>query len=337
MTHLELDWASPTWSPWLAELTREHRLVRHDLRGCGLSDREPVELGIDAWVADLEAVVEAAGLERFVLFGICQGAGIAAAFAARHPERVRRLVLYGSYLRGALAIDMNSAAAREAKILGELIASGWGRGTPAFRELFARLLMPDAPDSSSRVFAEMERESASPEMARRLWLAFHTLNIDEEVARIRAPTLVAHATGDAVVPFEHGRRMAARIEGAQFVRLESPNHILQPHEPAWPRLWGEVHRFLAREADDAWSEDGSVVGLTSREREVLDLLARGLDNRGIAERLGIASKTVRNHVTHLFSKLGVRRRAEAVVRAREAGFGADDPGPGSRGFPGRAD
>jgi len=330
MTHLELDWVAPAWTPWLAELTREHRLVRHDLRGCGLSDRDPAAIGIDSWVADLEAVVDAAGIDRFVLFGICQGAAIAAAFAARHPDRVRRLVLYGSYVEGALVRGTGSAAAREAEMLGELIGTGWGRSTPAFRELFARLLMPDASHGTSREFAEMERESASPEMARRLWRAFHAVDIRDEVGRIRAPTLVAHATGDAIVPFDEGRRMAASIAGAEFVPLDGRNHILQPHEPCWGRFWREVRRFLAHDAAPSRSGHTGFAELTPRERQVLDLVARGLGNDEIAAELTIASKTVRNHVTHLFSKLGVRHRAEAVVRAREAGFGTDDAGPVSR-------
>ncbi len=323
LTHLELDWVSATWSPWLSELSRAHTLVRHDLRGCGLSDRDPAEVGIGAWVSDLEAVIESAGLERFDLLGICQGAAIAAAFAARHPERVRRLVLYGSYVQGALARDAGSAEAREAETLGDLIASGWGRATPAFRELFARLLMPEAPHGMPRAFADLERESATPTMARRLWRAFHAVDVREDAARIAAPTLVAHSTGDAVVPFEEGRRMAALIPDAEFVALEGRNHILQPHERCWDGFWTAVHGFFARDPETRRAGDGAFADLTAREREILDRLARGRSNAEISEGLSIAPKTVRNHVSRIFSKLGVHHRAAAVVRAREAGFGID--------------
>jgi pimeloyl-ACP methyl ester carboxylesterase len=187
MTHLELDWTT-SWQPWLAELSRRHVLVRHDLRGCGLSDRDPCRVDLGAWLADLEAVVDTLNLEKFPLFGLCQGAAIAAAYAARHPERVSRLVLYGGYTRGVLARAPRSPQADEARALAKLIETGWGRETPAFRELFARLLMPDAPETTAMAFAEVERQSAVPKMASRLWLAFHHIDIAATAATIAAPT-----------------------------------------------------------------------------------------------------------------------------------------------------
>ena len=319
MTHLELDWECRAWRPWLDELTARHTVVRYDLRGCGLSDRDVEAQSLDSWVADLEAVVDAAGLERFPVFGLCQGAAIAAAYAARHPERVSRLVLYGSYAQGALA-RRSAAAADEATALGTLIETGWGRPVRAFREMFASLLMPDAHPETVRSLAEMERHSAAPAMARRLWLAFHGVDITGAAPEILAPTLVAHCRHDAMVPFDEGRRVAMLVPGARFVALEGCNHILQPEEPCWGRLWDEVHEFLAEGAPVAAPGPRTFADLTRREREVLGLVARARSNGEIAETLAISPKTVRNHITRIFGKLGVSRRAEAIVIAREAGL-----------------
>jgi pimeloyl-ACP methyl ester carboxylesterase/DNA-binding CsgD family transcriptional regulator len=323
LTHLELDWTSAAWRPWIDELARHHTLVRYDLRGCGLSERSPGDgdFSLRAWVADLEAVADALGLSRFPLLGLCQGGAIAAAFAARHPERVSRLVLYGSYVQGALARDPQSRAAREALALGELIESGWGRATPAFREVFACMLLPEAAPEVARALAETERECATPETATRLWIAFHRLDVENVARRVSCPTLVLHARGDGMVPFAEGQRLAALVPGAQFVPLEGRNHILQAGEPAWARFWPEVHGFLGRDAHVSAPAERN--GLTSRENAVLDQIARGRSNDEIAHLLGIRAKTVRNHITSIFRKLGVRRRAQAIVRARDTGLGRD--------------
>jgi pimeloyl-ACP methyl ester carboxylesterase/DNA-binding CsgD family transcriptional regulator len=337
MTHLEFDWECAAWRPWVAELCADHMLVRYDLRGCGLSDRDVADLSLESWVADLEAVVEALGLDRFPLFGLCQGGVIAAAYAARHPERVSRLVLYGSYVQGALAQASGNGSA-EVEALATLIETGWGRSLPAFRQVFAHMLMPEAPPENVRALAEMERHSATPEVARRLWIAFHSLDISELAPQIRVPTLVAHCRHDGMVPFAEGRRLATLIPGARFVALDSCNHILQLGEPCWSRLWGEVHRFLAPE-ESAVSAPAHSAGksalypdLTPRERELLDLIARARSNAEIAEELGISPRTVRNHITNIFAKLGVSRRAEAIVLGRDIGFGgAAASGPSVEG------
>jgi pimeloyl-ACP methyl ester carboxylesterase/DNA-binding CsgD family transcriptional regulator len=321
LTHLELDWSSAAWRPWIDELTRHHTLVRYDLRGCGLSDRTPADpaCSLQAWVADLEAVVDALGLERFPLLGLCQGGAIAVAFAARHPERVSRLVLYGSYVQGALVADQTSKEAREALALAQLIESGWGRAVPAFREVFACMLMPEASPAVARALAEMERECATPEAATRLWMAFHRLDVAEAARRLSCPTLILHAQGDGMVPFAEGQRLATLVPEGRFVPLAGRNHILQQGEPAWSRFWPEVHRFLGQDGDGLPASRWG--GLTPRERSILDQIARGRSNTEIADLLGIHAKTVRNHITSIFRKLGVRRRAEAIVQARDAGLG----------------
>lgn len=320
LTHLQYDWDSPVWRHWLGAFSADRMLVRFDLRGSGLSDPDPADLSMDAWVRDLEAVVDAVGLERFPVLGLCQGGAIATAFAARYPERVSRLVLYDTYVSGALVEGADRRAAEEAEALGRMIEIGWGRGdTPAFRELFANLLMPEAPPELPKWLADLQRRTASPGTARRLWNAFHRIQIAEAAPQVQAPTLIFHVTGDAMVPFEQGRRLASLIPGARFVALDGHNHILLPQEPAWQRFITEAQEFLA-EGEPTALEAG-FTDLTARERLVLDLIARGLANTEIAETLFLTPKTVRNYVSRIFAKLNVQHRAQAIVLAREAGLG----------------
>lgn len=337
MTHLELDRESRVWRAWLGELSAAHTLVRYDLRGCGLSDRDAQDHSLAAWVADLEAVVDTLGLGRFPLFGLCQGGVIAAAYAARHPDRVSRLVLYGSYVQGALAQGRDGSAADEVDALATLIRTGWGRDLRAFREVFACMLMPQAAPEAVRALTEAERHSATPAMAHRLWLAFHSLDILDIAPQIRVPTLVVHCRNDGMVPFEEGMRLATLIPEARFVPLDGCNHILQREDPCWQRLWQEVHPFLdghvaaTRRPPHAPAGPPALPDLTPRERELLDLIARARSNAEIASALSISPKTVRNHITRIFAKLGVSRRAEAIVLARDAGLGSGalEPTPSS--------
>jgi len=327
LTHLDLDWRSPAWSEWLREIESRYTLVRYDMRGCGLSDRETVEQRLSSWVADLEAVANAAGLQRTPIFGFCAGAAMAAAFAALHPQRVSRLVLFGGYARGALAEPAEPSRSGEVAAMAELIGSGWGRSAPAFRELFSSLFMPDGKRERVRAMTELEGRSAAPAMARRLFLAFHGTDITELAPRIQAPTLMLHCRGDGLVPFEAGRRLAAMIPRAQLVALEGRDHIVQPEDAAWRPLWAAVHGFLADdEATAPFGSTGAFAELTRRERELLDHLARGSSNITIAAQLGISPKTVRNHVSRIFEKLGAAHRSEAIVLARKAGFGRDASG-----------
>ncbi|HEY3048425.1 MAG TPA: alpha/beta fold hydrolase [Polaromonas sp.] len=320
LTHLEFDLDSPVWRPWLTELSRDRLLVRYDGRGCGLSDRSSAPLSLDAWVADLEAVVDAAGLERFALLGCSQGCAVSVAYAVRHPERVSCLVLLGGYARGPMRRDPTPAQIKEAGLLLDLIELGWGRDNPAFRQVFTSLFIPEGTPEQVRWFNELERLSTSPEHAARTIAAFGQIDVTELAARVACPTLVLHARGDARVPFEEGRRIAGLIPGACFVPLESRNHVLLEHEPAFAHCFGEIHAFL--ETHDAAPRCGpAFTRLTPRERELLELLAHGLDNLQIAAHLGLTEKTVRNKVSAVFDKLEVATRAQAIVRAREAGFG----------------
>jgi pimeloyl-ACP methyl ester carboxylesterase/DNA-binding winged helix-turn-helix (wHTH) protein len=251
LTHLEHDWNSPVWHHWLQALSRHHTLIRYDERGTGLSDREVADLSFESWLRDLETVVDAHGLTRFPLFGISQGCAIAVAFAARHPERVSRLVLYGGFGQGRLRRARTAAERAEAELLIRVLPLGWGRDNPAFRQVFATLFLPDGTPEQMRWFSELQRVSTSPETAVRLRTTSAGIDVLEEAQRVRAPTLVLHATGDAAVPFEQGRLLAAHIPGARFVPLESRNHILLAAEPAWARFMAETQAFLREEESGA--------------------------------------------------------------------------------------
>jgi pimeloyl-ACP methyl ester carboxylesterase len=210
LTHLEHDWRSPVWRHWLETLGRSFRVVRYDERGCGLSDRDIGQPGLDDFVGDLEVVVDAVGLDTFDLLGTSQGGAIAAAYAARHPERVRRLVLYGAYARGRLRRGVPGAEA-EADLLRDLIRHGWGRPNPAFRRVFSTLFTPDAPPDHVDVIDELMRVTLSAEEAIRLRDAFDRIDVTDLAPLVRAPTLVIHPRDDGIVPFEEGRRLAALI------------------------------------------------------------------------------------------------------------------------------
>ncbi|HKK08617.1 MAG TPA: alpha/beta fold hydrolase [Gemmatimonadota bacterium] len=320
MTHLEFDRESPVWRHWLAALSRDHTLVRYDERGCGLSDREVEDLSFSTWVEDLEAVVDAAGLDRFPLFGMSQGGPVALAYAARHPERVTRLVLYGSYVVG-WKHRASPAFRRREEALKSLMSDGWGRDNPAFRQVFTSLFIPDGSPDQYRWFNELQRRTTSPHIAVRLEEEFGDIDVRPVLDRVRCPTLVLHARRDEVIPFEAGRALAAALPDARFVALDGANHVLLEDEPAWGRFLEEVRAFLGVPEDGAAGEAAFLDRLTPREAEVLEHLAAGWSNPDIARALGIKTKTVKNHVTRIFAKLGVGTRPRAVVRAREAGLG----------------
>jgi len=317
MTHLEFDWESPVWRPWLTELSRHNTLVRYDPRGCGLSDRDVGDMAFDAWVADLETVVAAAGLARFALLGASQSVSVAIAYAAKHPQRVSRLILYGGFARGRLRRG-SPVQAEEAEVQLKLIQLGWGRDDPAFRQFFTTQFLPDGTPEQLASFNEIQRLSTSAENAARILQVSSGIDVADLAPKVSAPTLVLHAREDKRAPFDEGRLIASLIPGARFVPLESRNHVLLESDSAWPRFLAETRAFLGAEPGTAAA---AFPELTAREKEVLELVARGLANDEIAARLGIRPKTVRNQVSALFDKLGVSSRAQAIVRAREAGLG----------------
>jgi len=247
LNHLEYDWESPVWRHLMRFLAAGRTLVRYDERGNGLSDRELRDLTIDAFVSDLEAVVDAAGLQTFPMLAISQGCAVAIAYAARHPERVSRLVLHGGYATGwRLRGDANEIAAREAMLT--LVRTGWGQETPAFRQVFTSLFFPQATAEQVRSFNELQLRSTSPDNAWALLDAFSRIDVRPYLSQVKAPVLVTHCRGDLRISFETGRLLAAGIPGARFVLLDSPNHLMLEHEPAWARFVSEVEAFLSADA-----------------------------------------------------------------------------------------
>jgi DNA-binding SARP family transcriptional activator/pimeloyl-ACP methyl ester carboxylesterase len=248
LSHLEFDWNSPVWQHWLVGLAQNHRLVRYDERGCGLSDWDVADMSFEAWVSDLEAVVDAVGLERFPLLGISQGGSIAIAYSLRHPERVSRLILYGSYARGRLRRDPTPEQVEEINVFNQMIRLGWGKEHPAFRQVFSTLFLPEGTTDQIHAFNELQRITSTPENAARIVQVFNTIDVRDLAAQIQTPTLVMHARGDLRIPIEEGRLLASLIPGARFVPLDSKNHILLESEPAWERFLFEVESFLMEPA-----------------------------------------------------------------------------------------
>lgn len=317
-THLELNWKSSAWRHWNETFSRDHTLVRFDPRGSGLSDRDVQMLSLEGWVRDLEAVVDVLELAHFPLLGFCQGAAVAITYAARHPDRVDRLVLYGGYTQGMYKIGKPEAK-KMAESMEEMIRQGWGVDTPAYQELFARLLMPEGNAEQISWLCEQQRRSTVAEHAARFFRAFQMIDITETVSQVRTPALVLHQRHDSMVPFAHGQHMASLLPDAHFVPLDGKNHMILPDEPAWETFTTAVGEFLA--VDRTPGDTRGFGELTQREYAVLDCIARGLSNREIADTLFISMKTVGNHITHIFSKIDVTNRSQAIVRARDAGMG----------------
>jgi DNA-binding CsgD family transcriptional regulator len=236
----------------------------------------------------------------------------------RHPERVSHLVLYGGYARG-VANREDPQGDRVYTAIVELARLGWGTANPAFRQVFTSRFIPGGTDEQLDWYNDLCRKTLTPEIAVRLLESRAMIDVTELLGKVRAPTLVLHARGDAVAPIAEGQILAAGIPGAQFIELDSNNHILLEHEPAWERFCDEVLEFMALKGS-LHGEDPAFAALSPREREVLTLITEGLGNAQIAERLSISEKTVRNHVSNLFDKLGVWTRAQAIVFAIDRGF-----------------
>jgi pimeloyl-ACP methyl ester carboxylesterase/DNA-binding CsgD family transcriptional regulator len=310
LTHLELDWKSPVWRHWLDRLGECHTVVRYDERGCGLSDTEVGELSVETWVGDLEAVVDATGLEQFVLLGVSQGAAIAVAYAARHPERISNLVLYGGYARGRRLRGQRE----QEEALVAAIRAGWTTEDPAFRHVFSMLFLPHGTPAQLAWYDELLRTTTSADAAVRLFEARGGVDVAGTASRVGARTLVIHAGGDRVVPVEEGRLLATLIPDARLVVLDSANHILLDDEPAWEQFLSALRGFLGRPGAPAPSS--SAAELSPRELEVLELVAAGLTNEAIAERLSLSVRTVERHLSNVYAKLrlsGKTARTAAAV------------------------
>lgn len=320
MTHLQWDWQLPVWGPWIHALAAHRQLIRYDQRGCGLSPATADAVSLDSMLEDLEAVVDDAKLEKFALLGPSQGGAVSIAYAARHPGRVSHLVLCDAFARGALVRDPGPKQQQVLEAMCCLVEAGWGQPNSAFRQMFTSQFFPAASREQAESFNELQRLSCTPAHAAVIVRAVARFDASHHLSEVRCPTLVLHCREDSRVPFEEGRFLAAGIPGARFEVLESTNHTPLQGEPAFDRLLQVLDEFLPATA--AGSGAPGFAGLSERNREIVELLARGLDNAQIAAHLGLAEKTVRNRVSDTFRILAVENRSQAIVRAREAGFGS---------------
>jgi pimeloyl-ACP methyl ester carboxylesterase len=244
LSHLDYDWHSTVWRHWLIELSRRFRLIRYDERGCGLSDWDVPSFTLDEWVDDLEAVVDAAGVDRFPLLGISQGGPVAIAYAARHPDRVSHLVLLGAYAQGRRVRATTQPERELAEARVDLVRLGWGRPDPTYRQTFVARFLPEATQDQWRDFDELQRRSTSPENAWRFVDAFANIDVTDIAASVTVPTLIVCSRREPDNNFEQSRLLATLIPGSRLVPLDSANHLLPRQDPAWPQFLAAVDDFL---------------------------------------------------------------------------------------------
>ena len=244
LNHLEYDFESPIWRPILHRLSAKRKLIRYDQRGNGLSDWA-VDISFEAFVDDLETVIDATGLDRFPLLGMSQGSAVSVAYAVRHPERVTHLILYGGYRQGMLSRNDPDGPA-QADALATLMLQGWWQENPAFRQIFTSQFIPGGTIEQVQWFNDLQKVTTSPENAVRIFNTMANIDVSELLPLVRVPTLVLHCRDDARVPFEEGRRVAAAIPGARFVPLEGRNHVMLETDASWGRLFNEIDRFIER-------------------------------------------------------------------------------------------
>lgn len=320
ITHLEYDWESPVWQHWVRFLSEHFTLVRSDERGCGLSQRDPDDVSSGHWLPDLEEVIKAAQPDQpFVLLGLSQGAVPAIQYAVKYPERVSHLVLYGGYIRG-WALSSNPEHVRMGQALVEITELGWGRADPLYRRLFTKHFLPEGSEEQLLWCDELCTRSIAPNMAAELLRSRGDADVTGLLSKVRVPTLVLHADRDKIAPLSQGQELAASIPGAQFVQLDSPNHILLEHESAWRRFCDAVTEFTGIRQT---STNDVLNSLTDREGEILGKLVSGMTNIEIGQALFISEKTVRNQLTRIFDKLGASNRSQAIIFAKDHGFEPD--------------
>jgi len=241
--HLEQEIENPLWRHWIDELSSRNALLRYDQRGTGLSERSISNLNFDRLLEDMITVVDAAGLECFDLLAISQGTLVAVAFAARYPERVRRLVLINAFSSGwRHSPDPDHAESWEA--MCTLIRTGWGKDTPALRQVYTSQFLPDGTREQWARWNEFQKLSASPECAYRILQMFGGVDVSELLAEVQAPTLVMNCSRDQLISVERGRFIASQIPNAEFVILDGRNHLPQIEDASWVQIQKELRRFL---------------------------------------------------------------------------------------------
>ncbi|GAY12967.1 alpha/beta fold hydrolase [Pseudonocardia sp. N23] len=304
LSHLQYDWQSPVWRHFVEDLGRSTTTLRYDERGFGLSDWDVSDFSFEARIADLEAVVDDAGFDRFTLLGMAQGGPVAIAYAARHPGRVDRLIL--SSCSPATIVDDQDAEMEEAFV--HMIRVGWARPESEFRRVFTSLMIPGATPEQMTWLDDLLKMSTSAANCIAARRGRYGVDVRPLLPGLDVPTLVIQSRGDRMTDFDDARELAAGIPGARLVALESENHILLADEPAWPVFLREVTGFVA---PDAARPDvtQAVRTLTDRERDVLRLAAAGHDNDAIAAALTLSPRTVERHLQNAYAKLGVSGRS----------------------------
>ena len=309
LSHLQFDWQSPVWRHFLDGLGRIATVIRYDERGHGLSDRGVTDHSLQARVGDLEAVADDAGFERFALMAMAQGGPVAIEYAARHPDRLTRLIFYGSYagaLVGATPEELELQHAFEA-----LIRVGWARPTSEFRRVFSQLMIPDGTEEQMRWLDDLQRMAVDADTALVARSQRIVTDSSSRLAELDVPTLVLHSRGDQMADFARSRLLAANIRRARLVALESNNHIVLADEPAWPVLLRELTEFLAPDRvtmPTAEADDEVAAVLSPRELDILRLAAEGRDNDAIAAELVLSVRTVERHLQNAYAKLGLQGR-----------------------------
>jgi pimeloyl-ACP methyl ester carboxylesterase/DNA-binding CsgD family transcriptional regulator len=317
LSHLQFDWQSPVWRHYLLELGRIATVIRYDERGHGLSDRTVADHSLQARVADLEAVADDAGFGRFALLAMAQGGPVALEYAARHPDRLTRLIFYGSFAGDQLATSSEDVELYET--MGAMIRVGWARPTSEFRRVFTSMMIPGGTEEQMRWIDDLQRMAVDAETALLARSQRQVTDSSARMAQLDLPTLVLHSRGDRAQPYQRGRDLAAGIRGARLVALESNNHIVLADEPAWPVFMSEMTEFLApdRITEPATASDDLSSVLSPRELDVLRLAAEGRDNDAIAAELVLSVRTVERHLQNAYAKLGLQgRTARTAAVAR---------------------
>jgi pimeloyl-ACP methyl ester carboxylesterase/DNA-binding CsgD family transcriptional regulator len=317
LSHLQHDWQSPVWRHFLDQLGELATVIRYDERGFGMSDWNVDDFSLEARVGDLEAILAATGFEKFALLGMSGGSAVAMGYAIAHPERVSRLILYGTVCGEPVTRSPEEMA--EEETYRSMIRVGWAKEDPAFRRVFTTRFIPDATEEQMRWFDDLQRMSTSPANAVNSRIARQQVDIADELNRIMAPTVVLQALGDRATTFDNAVTVSSRIPGARLIPLESRNHILLADEPAWGVFREEVSAFMEseRRAYADRTPARPTEALSPRERDVLRLAAEGRTNEEIAEALTLSARTIERHLSNVYAKLGLTGRAARAAAVAE--------------------
>jgi pimeloyl-ACP methyl ester carboxylesterase len=302
--HLELQWQDPALRRFLLPLAARRTVVQYDKPGCGLSDAWPDRLGFDGSVEVLRGVVDHLELDRFDLLGISEAGAVSLAYAARYPDRVGRLVVYGGYADGH---QIGTPDVRTA-VVG-MVRAHWGLGSDVLADLF----LPDASAEMRAHFTRLQRHSATGEFAGELLAQCYETHVDDVLDQVKAPTLVLHRRDDRAIPYRLGRDLAARVPGARLMSLPGRSHF--PYAGDSGSVVRAILEFLGETADAV------PAGLTPRQLEVAALVAEGLTNRQIAQRLGIEERSAEGHVERIRLRLGVTSRSQIAAWWARGGHG----------------